>query len=167
MLRGGGGQPVGVAGDGAMDAQLSSLLGGWASSCRALRPRAAALTGQPISWPNAGMHVQPRPSHVTNSREARATTDNCLTVLGPWGYRATGRETCAKMRRTAHTCMPARAPSPGASRARSAQERLKVRPLMVFFSTLSFSGIARLSTCSQLDARRRMRVCTCDLVACT
>ena len=49
----------------------------------------------------------------------------------------------------------------------AAQVRLKVRPLMVFFSTVSFSGMARLSTCSQLLERRRMRVCSCDLVACT
>ena len=44
---------------------------------------------------------------------------------------------------------------------------MKVRPLIVFFSTLSFSGIARFSTCSQLFERRRMRVCSCDLVAWT
>jgi len=48
-----------------------------------------------------------------------------------------------------------------------AHVRLKVRPLMVFFSTTSFSGIARLSTCNHELERRRMRVCSCDLVACT
>lgn len=44
---------------------------------------------------------------------------------------------------------------------------LKVRPLMVFFSVLSFSGMARLRTCSQLEQRVRMRVCICDLQALT
>ena len=44
--------------------------------------------------------------------------------------------------------------------ARTSSERLKVRPLIVFFSTVGFSGIARLRTCSQLDERRRMRVCS-------
>ena len=44
---------------------------------------------------------------------------------------------------------------------------LKVRPLMVFFSVLSFSGMARLRTCSQLEQRVRMRVCICDLAALT
>jgi len=42
---------------------------------------------------------------------------------------------------------------------------LKVLPLMVFFSALSFSGTARFRTCSQLLDRLRMRVCSCDLVA--
>ena len=37
--------------------------------------------------------------------------------------------------------------------------------MIVFFSALSFSGTARLSTCSHVDERPRIRVCICDLVA--
>ena len=37
--------------------------------------------------------------------------------------------------------------------------------VIVFFSALSFSGTARLSTCSHVDDRPRIRVCICDFVA--
>lgn len=46
-------------------------------------------------------------------------------------------------------------------------QRLNVLPFTVFFSTLSFSGIALLSTWSHVEERARMRVCSCDLVAFT
>ena len=41
----------------------------------------------------------------------------------------------------------------------------RVLPVIVFFSALSFSGTARLSTCSHVDERPRIRVCICDFVA--
>lgn len=99
---------------------------------------------------------------TSQSRVARNQGGHQEDVPRRWGFiRRVRPKNIVTCRREA---LPPRASPPGAW---DAQVRLKVRPLIVFFSTLSFSGIARLSTCSQLDARRRMRVCSWLLVACT
>ena len=97
---------------------------------------------------------------TSQSRVARNQGGHQEDVPRRWGFiRRVRPKNIVTCRREA---LPPRASPPGAW---DAQVRLKVRPLIVFFSTLSFSGIARLSTCSQLDARRRMRVCSWLLVA--